>query len=143
MDKKPKLENHKSADLQTSFDFPPYLDVDTAEAFELVLKEAEAGYGELDTETNPKMTPTRLAAIFFQAGVKSGLFRNWRSGLMPDPDTDAIGGAMVPVITWAGVLAGQFYMERRYLPKVSFWQRVKRLWGKARNRPNSPKPTTA
>lgn len=120
-----------SKELQTSFDLPPKLTIGLLEKFE-----REARKALKDAEKLGELTSVRNLAIVFQAGVKAGLYQNWNSKLMPNPDTDNIDEAETHVILWAGTVLDEWIGERRTVPKVSFLRRL--IMGLARVKKHRP-----
>jgi len=127
---------------QTSFDFPPRLTVKLFDLYDEQLeKNLEAAQAHAGEER--KLTTTRKLAVVFQSALKAGLYLNWQSAVMPDPDTDDIDEQECAIILWAGEAMAVWLSENRKVPKVSFWAWLIMLRARLTKRLGySPKPKT-
>ena len=130
-----------NVEIGTSFDLPERLTVALFEAYEIEhvknTKAAKVIYGD-------ELTSTRELAIIFQSALEAGLYHNWQSVTMPDPDTDNINEQEASVILWAAEEMGLWLARNRKIPKVSFWTALILLWGKlTQRRPNLSKANGA
>jgi len=110
-------------ELQTSFTFPERLTLALYDIYERELRVCLKA-----TEALGELTGTRQIAIVFQSAVKAGLFRNWQSMILPNPDSDDLDNEEASIILWAGELMADWIAENRHLPKVTLWQRLTMLW---------------
>lgn len=112
-------------ELQTSFTFPDRLTVGLYDAYERELRSCLKA-----AETFGELTGARQLAIVFQSAVKAGLFRDWQSMILPNPDSDDLDNEEAAIILWAGELMADWIAENRHLPKVTLWRRLTMLWAR-------------
>lgn len=117
----------ENKEIHTYFDFPERLTVALFDKYERELGknlEAVKAMGIKPEE----MTSTRELAIVFQSALHAGLFLNWQSAIMPNPDTDNLDEQECSVILWAGEEMAHWLSENRKVPKVSWWRVLTMLW---------------